>query len=72
MGTSLLKDMKRKFKRLAKAIKNAWSTPKAKRPKSAGGEWKKQKGEDEGIVELPNQHSCDGSVGISLSNTTNP
>lgn len=65
-------DALRKFKRLAKAIKDAWPTSKAKRSRSAAGEWVKQKGEDEGKVELPVPHSCDGSDGIALSNLTRP
>lgn len=65
-------DALRKFKRLAKTIAKVWPMPKAKRPKSADGEWTDQKKEEKGTVELPRPHSCDGSVGVALSNVTRP
>lgn len=65
-------DALRKFKRLAKTIEKAWPKPKAKRPKTADGQWTIQKGENTGTVEVPIPHSCDGSDGIALSNLTRP
>lgn len=67
-----MKDMKRKFKRLAKSIKEAWPEPKAKRPKTADGPWTLLKGEDEGVIIAPASDSKAGSKAIKWANLSRP